>query len=59
MAEQEQKGVIIPKSEANVFPTYLFLWERITRIFSGGRYERIIETTKIIKAKRTKIFNVS
>lgn len=59
MAEQEQNGVIIPNREARIFPTYLFLRERIDRIFSGGRYERIIETIKIITAKRIKILIVS
>jgi hypothetical protein len=59
MAEQEQNGVIIPRSEANTFPTYLFLRESINRIFSGGKYERIIETTKTITDKRINILMVS
>ena len=59
MAEQEQNGVIIPKSDAKTFPTYLFLRDKIALIFSGGKYERIIETTKIITAKRINIFIVS
>ena len=35
MAEQEQNGVIIPKAAAIIFPTYLFLRDKICRIFSG------------------------
>jgi len=59
IAEQEQKGVMIPKSETKIFPTYLFLRDKINRIFSFGKYERSIETKKIITAKRINIFNVS
>ena len=59
IAEQEQNGVIIPRSEAMTLPVYLLLWERIALIFSGGKYERTIETQKIITARRIKIFIVS
>jgi hypothetical protein len=37
MAEQVQKGVIIPKREAKILPKYLLSCERIFLIFSGGR----------------------
>jgi hypothetical protein len=59
IAEQEQNGVIIPKSDARIFPTYLFLRESIARIFSAGKYERIMETEKIITANKINIFIVS
>jgi hypothetical protein len=59
MAEQEQKGVMIPKREAKIFPTYLFLRDNIALIFSGGKYERIIETKKIITKSKRNIFMVS
>ena len=59
IAEQEQNGVIIPKSEAIILPVYLFLWDNTFLIFSGGRYERIIETAKIMTDKRINIFIVS
>ena len=59
IAEQEQKGVIIPKSEASTLPTYLFLWDKIALIFSGGKYERIIETQKIITEIKISILIVS
>lgn len=56
IAEQEQNGVIIPSREAMIFPVYLFLCDNTARIFSGGRYERIMETANIITDKRIKIF---
>jgi hypothetical protein len=59
MAEQEQKGVIIPRSEARMFPTYLFLRDNIARIFSGGKYDLIIETAKIMTDRRMNILIVS
>jgi hypothetical protein len=59
MAEQEQNGVIIPRSEAKTLPTYLFLCESMALIFSGGKYERIIETIKIMTIRRIKILIVS
>jgi hypothetical protein len=59
IAEQEQKGVIIPSSEAKTLPTYLFLRESIALIFSGGRYDRIIDTTNIITDRRINILIVS
>jgi hypothetical protein len=37
----------------------LFLRESIVRIFSGGKYERIIETAKIITDSKTNILIVS
>jgi hypothetical protein len=59
IAEQEQKGVIIPNNEAKTLPTYLFLRESMALIFSGGKYERIIDTAKIITERRMKILIVS
>ena len=59
IAEQVQKGVIIPNSEAVTLPVYLPLWDKMALIFSGGRYERIIETIKIITVSRMNIFMVS
>jgi len=58
-AEQEQKGVIIPKSEAKMLPIYFFSCERIFLIFSGGKNERMIETAKIITNKSKRILIVS
>jgi len=59
MAEHEQNGVIIPNNEAKTLPTYLFLCDNMDRIFSGGKYERIIDTMKIITERRINIFIVS
>jgi hypothetical protein len=50
---------MIPRREAIIFPVYLFLWDKIALIFSGGKYERIIETIKIMTDRRTNIFRVS
>ena len=59
MAEQEQNGVIIPKRAAKILPVYLFLWDKIFLIFSGGRYDLTKETTKIITNKSNIILMVS
>jgi hypothetical protein len=49
----------MPNSEAKTFPTYLFLCESMARIFSGERYDLIIETAKIITESNIKILIVS
>jgi hypothetical protein len=38
-----------------MFPTYLFFRDNISLIFSGGRYDLIIETIKIITNRRIRI----
>jgi len=58
-ALQEQNGVKIPSSAANIFPKHLFLPEdKITRVFSGGKNERIIDTKKIIIESKIRILIV-
>ena len=59
IAEQEQNGVIIPNKEAITLPVYLFLRDRIARIFSGGKYDLTIDTTKIMTASKINILIVS
>ncbi|EKE25415.1 MAG: hypothetical protein ACD_5C00168G0001 [uncultured bacterium] len=50
---------MIPRSDAKILPTYFFSCERIFLIFSGGKNERIIDTTKIITNKSKIILIVS
>ncbi len=59
MAEQEQNGVTMPNTEAITFPAYLFLRDRIALVFSGGKYERMMETLKMITNSKMKILIVS
>ena len=59
IAEQVQKGVTIPRSDANTLPEYFLSPANTFLTFSGGRNERIIETKNIITAKSSKILIVS
>jgi hypothetical protein len=58
-AEQEQKGVTMPKEAARKFPTYSFRWPRSLRERSGGKKLLMIATPKIITARRRKTLIVS
>jgi hypothetical protein len=58
-AEQEQKGVTIPKSPARPLPRYWRLLERMRRVLSGGKYERIMAIKKMITVRRRNTLMVS
>jgi len=59
-AEHEQKGVTIPtKAAIKLFSMGNFVLDRNFLVFSGGKYERIHETTKIITANSKIILMVS
>jgi len=56
IAEQEQKGVRIPRNEAMTFPANKDFPSNAFRVFSGEKYDRIIPDTKITKIRRRNIF---
>lgn len=58
MAEQEQKGVTIPKRLAIILPTSNGLPSNDFRVFSGEKKERIIPTRKITMSRSRKTFMV-
>jgi len=56
IAEQEQKGVRIPRKEAMTFPTNKGLPSNTLRVFSGEKYDLIIPAKKITRISRRNIF---
>lgn len=59
-AEHEQKGVIIPTNDANkLFRMGNFALDKNFLVFSGGKYDCISDTTKIITANSKSILIVS
>ena len=59
MALQVQNGVIIPRRDASTLPEYFLSPANTFLTFSGGRNERMMETTKIMTANNISIFMVS
>jgi hypothetical protein len=58
-AEQEQNGVTMPSNAAKTLPMYSLPCDRKRLVFSGGKYERITATQKMIVVSRRKILIVS
>ncbi len=58
-AEQEQNGVTIPIKAAKILPTISKRFDNHFLVFSGGRYERIMDTTKIMTESKRNILILS
>jgi hypothetical protein len=58
-AEQEQKGVTIPRSAARTLPTDSRFPARMARVRSGVKKDRTIPTAKTISVKSSSTLGVS